>query len=65
MELNEQLFPSSKSLSIRYLYACALKVLHTFKSQTIKNCLSSDDTNAMIDCLKKLGFELVINKNNI
>ena len=50
------MFPSSKSLSIRYLYASALKVLSDFKSFTINNCLHSDDTAAMISCLKKLGF---------
>ncbi len=53
--------PGSKSYTNRALLMATL----TKNSVTIKNPLESDDTNAMIDCLEKLGIEIEKTKNKI
>ncbi len=53
--------PGSKSYTNRALLMAAL----TDNPVTIKNPLFSDDTKAMIDCLKQLGIEIEVTKNII
>jgi len=53
--------PGSKSYTNRALLMAAL----TKNSVTIKNPLFSNDTIAMIDCLKKLGIKVKTQKNTL
>jgi len=53
--------PGSKSYTNRALLMAAL----TDNPVTIKNPLFSDDTEAMSDCLKRLGIEIEIEKKTI
>lgn len=53
--------PGSKSYTNRSLLIAAL----TSGKVTIKNPLLSDDTEAMIDCLKTLGFKIISSKNKL
>ena len=52
--------PGSKSLTNRALILSALAE----GSCTLSNVLFADDTNVMLDCLSKLGFELSIDAEN-
>lgn len=69
-------FPSSKSISLRYLFIGCLAVYHSSKNKLgpknervfipkikITNFLTSEDTEKMIYSLKELGFSFDINSS--
>jgi hypothetical protein len=58
-EVNEQfLFPSSKSISLRFAYLAALSMVKFHKTTTVVNFLHSDDTKWMLYSLARLGFQI-------
>lgn len=52
------LFPSSKSLCIRYLFISALSYMLNRDVIKIRNFLEAEDTMCMVECLRGLGFEV-------